>query len=142
MIKFFALSAAFLFSSMPGLAAPAASSAPVTPPAPLAGIEQQVRCSIVFALVAQLQAKGLAGADRFAPMAAPGKAFFVATGLRVIEDKVVEQAGLQQYYSDRVAKVRADLAAAPAPAAALDREVAQCLPLLAAATTAAPIAKR
>ena len=137
MTKLFALSAALLLSSTPSLAATTPTAA--TPPPQ---VEQQVRCSIVFALVAQQQARKTPGADRFAPMAEPGKAFFVATGLRVIEQQVVTQAALQDYYITRVAKVQADLAAAPQPAAALDREMAQCLPLLAAAPTAPPAAGR
>ena len=126
MTKYFALSAVLSLAGAPIFAAP-------VPAAPPVAIEHQVRCSIVFALVAQQQAARVPGADRFAPMAEPGKAFFVSTGLRVIEQQVVTQAALQDYYTARVAKVQADLAAAPQPAAALDREMAQCQPLLAAA---------
>lgn len=139
MTKLFALSAALLLSSTPSLAATAPAAA--TPP-PQPQVEQQVRCSIVFALVAQQQARKTPGADRFAPMAEPGRAFFVATGLRVIEQQVITQAALQEFYITRVAKVQADLAAAPQPAAALDREMAQCLPLLAATPAASSTAKR
>ena len=54
MTKFFALSAALLLSSTPSLAATAPTAA--TPP-PQPPVEQQVRCSIVFALVAQQRLK-------------------------------------------------------------------------------------
>lgn len=126
MNKLFTLSYAALLCAVPAFAA-----APAAPVAPPLEIEQQVHCSLIFAIVAVQQSNRAPAADRFAPMAGSGKAFFVATGLRIFNEKIVTEATIEGYYAARVSKIQADLAAAPSPAAALDREMAQCVPLLA-----------
>ncbi len=91
-------------------------------------LESQVHCALVFGKVAREQSQKLPRADRFPAMADPGRAFFVATGARTLDEKVATLETIETYYMGRFAALEDALAKSPDPAAALDREFAQCLP--------------
>ena len=104
-------------------AAPALAAAPKSPE-----LDAQVHCALVFGLVAREQSQKLPGSDRFPVMAGPGREFFVVTGARALDDKAVTLGTIEAYYMSRFAVLQDSLTKSADPAAALDREFAQCLP--------------
>lgn len=111
---------AFLFTTFPALADA------VEP-----DLDQQVHCAVVFGIVAGQQQGGRPGADRFPAMNEPGKAFFVATGTRLIEERKMPLEQMEPYFIARVREVQSAIAQSPNPAKALEAEYAKCLPLFA-----------
>ena len=87
-----------------------------------------MHCALVFGLVAREQSQQLPRADRFPAMAGPGREFFVVTGTRALDEKAVTLATIEAYYMSRFALLQGSLTKSADPAAALDREFAQCLP--------------
>ena len=106
-------------------AAPALSSA-AAPSLP--NLDAQVHCALVFGQVAREQSQKLPRADRFPVMAGPGREFFVVTGARALDEKAVTLETIEAYYMSRFAVLQDSLTKSADPAAALDREFAQCLP--------------
>lgn len=108
------------------LALPApALAAPVAP-----NLDLQVRCAALFALVAGEQQRKVPGADRFPPLGERGKAFFVATGVRLIDERGLPREALDPLFRKEIGALQAEFAAAPDPAAHADAQMALCLPLL------------
>ncbi len=103
--------------ALPSAAAPA-----------LPALEAQVHCALVFGQIAREQSQQLPRADRFPVMAGPGREFFVVTGARALDEKAVTLATIEAYYMSRFAVLQDSLIKSSDPAAALDREFAQCLP--------------
>lgn len=93
-------------------------------------LDLQVRCAALFALVAGDQARKAPGADRFPPLGERGKAFFVATGVRLIDERGLAREALEPLFRKEIAELQADLVATPDPAAGMDAQMALCLPLL------------
>ena len=91
-------------------------------------LEAQVHCALVFGLVAREQSQKLPRSDRFPVMAGPGREFFVITGARALDDKAVTLETIEVYYMSRFTVLQDSLSKSADPAAALDREYAQCLP--------------
>lgn len=120
MIKLAAILSAAALSALPLSVSAAAPQLPA--------LESQVHCALVFGQVAREQSQKVARADRFPAMIAPGRAFFVATGLRTLDEKAATLETIEAYYMTRFAVLQDSLTKAPDPAAALDREFAQCLP--------------
>lgn len=111
------------------LAAPAvAATGPAAAPGP--DLDLQVRCAALFALVAGEQARKAPGADRFPPLGERGKAFFVATGVRLIDQRGLPREAVEPLFRKEIAAIQAELSAAPDPAAQVDAQMALCLPLL------------
>jgi hypothetical protein len=101
-------------------------------------LDAQVHCAVVFGLVAREQNNRRPGASRFPAMDEPGKAFFVATGMRVLDEGKVTIDQIEPYFIARVAEVDDTIAASPDPAKALDAEYAKCVPLFAQVVPEAP----
>ena len=116
--------AAILLAAALG-AVPAGSSAaaPLLPP-----LEAQVHCALVFGKIAREQSQKVPRSERFPVMAGPGREFFVVTGARALDEKAVTIQTIEAYYMSRFAALQDSLTKSPDPAAALDREYAQCLP--------------
>lgn len=118
--KLFTTLIAFLFTAFPALAEA------VEP-----DLDRQVHCAVVFGIVAGEQQGGKPGSDRFPAMNKPGKAFFVATGLRLIEERKLPIEQMEPYFIARVREVQSAIAQSPDPARTLEAEYARCLPLFA-----------
>lgn len=93
-------------------------------------LDLQVRCAALFALVAGEQARKVPGADRFPPLGERGKAFFVATGVRLIDERGLTREAVEPLFRREIAALQAEFAAAPDPAAHAEAQMALCLPLL------------
>lgn len=112
------------------LALPASAPA-VAAPAPAApNLDLQVRCAALFALVAGEQDRKVPGADRFPPLNERGKAFFVATGVRLIDERGLTREAIAPLFRQEIGALQTEFAAAPDPAAHADAQMALCLPLL------------
>lgn len=119
----------FLFCAI--LAAPLAAQSP-PPLEPQLSLEQQasLRCAVAFAIVAADQARGVADASAYPPLAARGKEFFVRTAARLIDETGTSRAQVQELLQREAAAVRQDLMQAKDPRAALGRLMQPCLGLL------------
>lgn len=104
--------------------------APALAGAPGPDLDLQVRCAALFALVAGEQARKAPGADRFPPLGERGKAFFVATGVRLIDERGLPRDAIEPLFREEVGAIQAEFVAAPDPAAHADAQIALCLPLL------------
>ena len=120
MIKSVAILLAAALCAVPALAQAAAPKLPE--------LESQVHCALVFGQVAREQSQKLLRADRFPVMAGPGREFFVVTGARALDEKAVTLETIEAYYMSRFALLQDSLTKSANPAAALDRDFAQCLP--------------
>ena len=94
----------------------------------LPALDAQVHCALVFGQVTREQSQKRIGADRFPAMAGPAREFFVRTGARTLDEKAATIETIEGYFLTRLTALQDSLAKAPDPAAALDREFAQCLP--------------
>lgn len=110
-----------------------ASAQPVQP-----DLDAQVHCSVVFGLIAREQNNGRSGARRFPAMDEPGKAFFVKTGMRLLDERKMPIEDLEAFYVARVGEVDAALGSGSTRAKALDAEYAGCVPLFAQVVPDAP----
>ena len=95
--------------------------------AALPDLDAQVRCAALFALIAAEQQSKVPGADRFPPLNELGRNFFVATGLRLIEERKMLPEQMQPFYRAQIAVIRADHAKAADPARVVDAEMVGCL---------------
>ena len=120
MIKPYAILFAAALSAIP---AGSSAAAPQLPP-----LEAQVHCALVFGKIAREQSQKVPRSERFPVMAGPGREFFVVTGARALDEKAVTIQTIKAYYMSRFAGLQDSLIKSPDPAAALDREYAQCLP--------------
>lgn len=111
------------------LAAPVPLAAADPAPIPL---DSQVRCAALFAIVAGEQDRHLPGAERFPSLDGPGRAFFVATGARLIDAGHVALDDLKPLFVARVQALQAEFAKASDRRTAIDRAMGECLPLLTA----------
>jgi hypothetical protein len=93
-------------------------------------LDLQVRCAALFALVAGEQARKAPGSDRFPAMGERGKAFFVDTGVRLIDERGLPREAIEPMFRKEIGAIQAEFAAAPDPAARADAQMALCLPLL------------
>ncbi len=94
----------------------------------LPALESQVHCALVFGQIAREQSQKQPRSDRFPAMASPGREFFVVTGARALDEQAVTITTIEAYYMSRFAVLQDSLTKSADPAAALDREFAQCLP--------------
>ena len=120
MIKPAAILLAAMVGAIPFLANAAAPKLP--------DLDAQVHCALVFGQVTRNQSQKMPGASRFPAMAGPAREFFVRTGARTLDEKAATIETIEGYYLTRLTALQESLAKAPDPAAALDREFAQCLP--------------
>lgn len=104
--------------------------APALAAAPGPDLDLQMRCAALFALVAGEQDRKVPGADRFPPLNERGKAFFVATGVRLIDERGLTREAIAPLFRREIGTLQAEFAAAPDPAAHADAQMALCLPLL------------
>ena len=91
-------------------------------------LEAQVHCALVFGQITREQSRKAPRSDRFPAMVGPGREFFVITGARALDEKAVTLETIEVYYMNRFAVLQDSLTKSADPAAALDREYAQCLP--------------
>lgn len=117
----FAIAALALANPLPALAQATSKGAS------LPDLDAQVRCAGLFALVAAEQNSKVPGADRFPPMAESGRAFFVSTGLRLIEERKMTTEQMQPYFIAQITAIKADHAKSGDPVRAVDGEMAICL---------------
>ena len=99
------------------------AAAPLLPP-----LEAQVHCALVFGKIAREQSQKVPRSDRFPAMAGPGREFFVVTGARALDEQAVTLQTIEAYYMSRFTALQDSLTKSANPAAALDREYAECLP--------------
>lgn len=102
----------------------------------VADLETAVTCAVVFGIIASEQQRGVAGADRFPPLAERGKEFFVQVGARLIDERQFGRDQARSHFQSRAVALQDDLAAAPDPRARLDELAAPCMALLGAAIPA------
>jgi hypothetical protein len=95
--------------------------------AALPDLDAQVRCAALFALISAEQKSKVPGADRFPPLDGLGRNFFVATGLRLIEERKMQPEQMQPFYMAQIAVIRSDHAKAADPARAVETELVGCL---------------
>lgn len=112
------------------LALPASAPAFAAPASAAPNLDLQVRCAALFALVAGEQDRKVPGADRFPPLNERGKAFFVATGVRLIDERGLTREAIAPLFRQEIGTLQTEFAAAPDPAAHADAQMALCLPLL------------
>lgn len=115
--------ALLLAAALCAVPASASAAAPKLPE-----LESQVHCALVLGQIAREQSQKQPRAERFPPMANPGREFFVVTGARALDEQAVTLATIEAYYMSRFAVLQDSLTKAADPAAALDREYVQCLP--------------
>lgn len=117
-----------------GLAAAAEPASPALPAPRALSLEQHgaLRCAAAFAIVAGEQARGEASALAYPPLAARGKAFFVATGARVIDEAHIDRAQLQAALAGEVAALQHQAIVAGKPQQTLAAVMPACLTMLAA----------
>ena len=106
----------------------AAQAAPDSPD--VIGLDQAIRCSAAFAITAGDQQRGVAAAAQYPPLRQRGREFFVRTGARLMDEQHLNRAQLQQRIKAEVARLQAETAASPNPAAAYDAVIRPCLALL------------
>ncbi len=97
-----------------------------------------MRCSAAFAITAGDQQRGAAKAAQYPPLQQRGREFFVRTGARLMDEQHLDRAQAQQRIKAEVARLQAETAAAPDPAAAYDAVIRPCLALLDVTIPAAP----
>lgn len=97
---------------------------------PAPDLDAQTRCAALFAMVAADQNRKVPGTDRFPPLASKGRDFFVATGLRLMDERKMPQQQLELHFRALIAKMQDDFAAVPDRKARVDSEMAVCLPML------------
>ncbi|MDP3908497.1 hypothetical protein [Novosphingobium sp.] len=112
------------------LAVPANSAAPAPAVVPLAELSAAVRCSALFGIVAGEQARGVADAQRFPPLAERGREFFVITGARLMDAEGLDRAAMQSRMQAEVARIQAESAAAPDARGFVDAAMQPCVALL------------
>lgn len=96
-------------------------------PAALPDLDAQVRCAALFALLVGQQNGKVPGAERFPPLEVVGRAFFISTGLRLIDERKLPPEQLKPFFVAQIAVIRSDHAKAADPARAADAELAGCL---------------
>lgn len=116
--------AALAFVSAPALGAP--------PPrlVPTVELSAAVRCSALFGIVAGEQARGVADAQRFPPLAQRGREFFVLTGARLMDAEGLDRAAMQGRMQAEVQRIQAESGAARDARAFVDNAMQPCLILL------------
>ena len=122
MRKSFTVLLATVLAALPGLAL-AQSAKPE--------LDAQVHCAVIFGLIARDQNNSRPGADRFPKMDEPGKAFFVATGMRMLEEQKIVIDQLEPFFTARISEVDSSLGKGADRAKGLDAEYAKCVPLIA-----------
>lgn len=80
-------------------------------------LDERVRCSAVFAVLARDQSNGLPEANAYPPIDKPGKAFFIATGQRLFAERKVDAQTVRSFFVGEVDKFRQEVAAAQDPKA-------------------------
>jgi hypothetical protein len=95
--------------------------------AALPDLDAQVRCAALFALLVAEQNSKVPGADRFPPLEGIGKSFFIATGLRLLDERKMAPEQLKPFYMAQISVIRADHAKAADPAQAVETELVGCL---------------
>ncbi|MFM5923809.1 MAG: hypothetical protein ACKOPG_06455 [Novosphingobium sp.] len=125
-MKRFALAPAVAIAAASALTFPLAAEAQSAVPQ----LAAQERCAALFALVAAEQNHKAPGADRYPPLNERGRDFFVATGLRLMDEAKVPEAEMEPHFRALIARMRAEYAAAPDRNARVDAEMATCLPML------------
>ena len=120
--------AAAAAAALLALAVPAQSASPASPP--LVELAAAVRCAALFGIVAGEQARGVTDAQRFPPLAARGREFFVQTGARLMDAEGLDRAAMQARMQAEVGRIQTESAAAPDARAYVDAAMQPCLALL------------
>lgn len=117
------LLAAALAVAAPGAPLLAASPASIE-------LDLQVRCTVVFALVIGMQDHHSDRSERFPAMRQSGVLFMQSTIGRLEAERGIAMDKVEGYLMEQVKAIVPTLATAKDPGAALDAEMATCLPLL------------
>jgi hypothetical protein len=106
---------------------------------PVVDLDTALRCSALFGIIASEQQRGVASslAD-YPPLARRGREFFVQTWARLMDEQQLTREQAQQRYRSEVAKLQAEVVAAPDPGIRTRAIAGPCLTLLDATLPAAP----
>lgn len=108
------------FSALVLVAAQAASTAPVeqapspAPPTLSAPQAAALRCGVVFAMGAKMQAEGKPAAAGWPELGAKGREYFVRTAARIMEETGADRAAIQALAAAQLASLKDDAAIADA----------------------------
>lgn len=89
-------------------------------------LDQRVRCAAIFALLARDQNKKLPEAAAYPPVEEKGKAFFMATGLRLFAERKVDASTVRTFFQGEVDKFQGEVVAAKDPRAHFDTAFRSC----------------
>lgn len=89
-------------------------------------LDQRVRCSAIFALLARDQNKKLPEAAAYPPMEEQGKAFFTDTGMRLFAERKIDPGTVQAFFQGEVNKFQGEVASAKDPKAHFDAAFRSC----------------
>lgn len=89
-------------------------------------LDQRVRCSAIFALLARDQNLKLPEAAAYPPMEDKGKAFFMDTGMRLFAERKVEPGTVRAFFEGEVDKFQGEVASAKDPKAHFDAAFRSC----------------
>lgn len=115
------ITALSLLIALPGLASASSKAKP--------DLDNQIRCATLFTYVSSLQEVGEPGLERFPSMIKPAEAFFAKTAEKVHKERGIDYDKVLGYMMDLGDPFIADIDASANPPAALDRAMANCLPL-------------
>lgn len=89
-------------------------------------LDQRVRCSAIFALLARDQNLKLPEAAAYPPMDDKGKAFFMDTGMRLFAERKVDAGTVRTFFQSEVEKFQGEVVAAKDPKAHFDAAFRSC----------------
>lgn len=89
-------------------------------------LDQRVRCSAIFALLARDQNKKLPEAAAYPSMEEKGKAFFMDTGMRLFAERKVDPGTVRAFFQSEVEKFQGEVVAAKDPKAHFDAAFRSC----------------
>jgi hypothetical protein len=90
----------------------------------------QLRCSAVFAVVANEQQRGVASAQAYPPLGERGREYFARTGARLMDDLKLTREQAAESLRSEVEALQKDAAASADPAAYVDSLMQPCLSAL------------
>lgn len=89
-------------------------------------LDQRVRCSAIFALLARDQNNKLPGADAYPAMEVKGRDFFLATGMRLFAERKIDADTVRTFFQAEVEKFQKEVGEAKDPKAHFDAAFRSC----------------
>lgn len=106
------------------------SAAPAHAQPAIVDLNTAVRCSALFAIIANGQDKGNAPARLLPAIEPRGKEFFVQTAARLMDEEHLDRDQTAARFKTEVAALAGEIAGAPAPGAQMQALAGPCLTLL------------